>query len=192
MDAGRIVFIIISGILVTKFGHYMPYMAVGTIITVIAADLLTMFGLDTSTARSTAFIEEDLSIGNGLTVFDLQLGTSLAFAISQPVFLAKIFSHLANDPLTSTIPRSSIIIAAGASHLNRLVDNSTALEVLRKAYSERIRDTMIVALVASCLCLLCLPGMEWLTLENTGAKIKTDIENPASGVLSLVENDKDS
>ncbi|KAF7882840.1 uncharacterized protein EAF02_006203 [Botrytis sinoallii] len=56
MDAGRIVFIIISGILVTKFGHYMPYMVVGTIITVIAAGLLTMFDLNTSTAHSTAFM----------------------------------------------------------------------------------------------------------------------------------------
>ncbi|EMR86538.1 putative efflux pump antibiotic resistance protein [Botrytis cinerea BcDW1] len=56
IDAGRIVFIIILSILVTKFGHYMPYMTVGTIITAIAAGLLTMFDIDTSTARSTAFM----------------------------------------------------------------------------------------------------------------------------------------
>ena len=51
---------------------------------------------------------------------------------------------------------------------------------------------MIVALVASCLCLSCLPGMEWLTLENTAAKIHTDVENPQSGVRSPVEEDEDS
>ncbi|KAK8905735.1 hypothetical protein QC760_005651 [Botrytis cinerea] len=56
IDAGRIVFIIILSILVTKFGHYMPYMTDGTIITAIAAGLLTMFDIDTSTARSTAFM----------------------------------------------------------------------------------------------------------------------------------------
>ena len=51
---------------------------------------------------------------------------------------------------------------------------------------------MIVAIVASCLCLSCLPGMEWLTLENTAAKIHTDVENPQSGVLSPVEESEDS
>ncbi|KAB8288851.1 hypothetical protein EYC80_010754 [Monilinia laxa] len=186
MDVGRIIFIIISGFIVTKFGYYMPYMVIGTMINVVAAGLLTILNLDTSTARSTAFMflagagagiggnqpfialqaalkEEDLSIGNGLTVFGLQLGTSLAFAISQPVFLTKIFSRLSSDTLTSNISRSSII-AAGASHLNRLVDNPAALKVVRKAYSEGIRDTMMVALVAICLCLLCPPGMEWLKL----------------------------
>ncbi|KAG4029650.1 hypothetical protein MFRU_015g01840 [Monilinia fructicola] len=214
MDAGRIIFIIISGIIVTKFGYYMPYMVIGTMINVVAAGLLTTLDLDTSTARSTAFMflagagagiggnqpftalqaalkEEDLFIGNGLTVFGLQLGTSLAFAISQTVFLTKIFSRLANDPLTSNISRSSII-AAGASHLDRLVDNPAALNVVRKAYSEGTRDTMIVALVAICLCLSCPPGMEWLQLENTDAKIEEDTENLPSVVLTLTEVRKKS
>ncbi|KAJ8059989.1 hypothetical protein OCU04_011601 [Sclerotinia nivalis] len=192
----------------------MPYMVAGTAISVIAAGLLTMLDLDTSTARSTAFMflagagagiggnqpftalqaalkEEDLSIGNGMTVFGLQLGTSLAFTISQPVFLTKIFSRLASNALTSSIPRSSII-TAGASHLDRLVDSPAALQVLEKAYSDGIRDTMIVALVAICLCLLCLPGMEWLTLENPGAKTDVDMENMQPEVLPSVEDRKES
>jgi hypothetical protein len=85
------------------------------------------------------------------------------------VFLTKIFEHLASNPLTSHISRPSII-AAGATHLNRLVDNAEALAILRNAYSLGIRDTMIVALVAIALGLLCLPGMEWLKLQNTDAK----------------------
>ncbi|CAG8954815.1 hypothetical protein HYFRA_00004741, partial [Hymenoscyphus fraxineus] len=188
LDAARILFIIISGILVTTFGHYMPYMIVGTTISAIAAGLLTMLNLSTPTSYSTAFMflagagagiggnqpftalqaalrEEDLSIGNGLTVFGLQLGTALAFAISQPVFLTKIFDLLAKNPLTSHLPRSSII-AAGATNLDTLVDGPEALNVLKRAYNSGIRDTMIVALVAICLSHLCIPGMEWLTLGN--------------------------
>lgn len=77
----------------------MPYMVVGTIVSVVATGLLTMLDLSTSTALSTAFMflagagagiggnqpftalqaalktDDDLSIGNGLTVFGLQLGT---------------------------------------------------------------------------------------------------------------------
>jgi hypothetical protein len=81
------------------------------------------------------------------------------------VFLTKVFDMAAANPLTSQIPRNAII-SAGATHLDRLTNNPVALGALRSMYSEAIKDTMIVALVAVCLSLLCLPGMEWLKLEN--------------------------
>jgi hypothetical protein len=71
----------------------------------------------------------------------------------------------AANPLTSQISRSAII-SAGATHLDRLTSDPVGLAALRGMYSEAIRGTMIVALVAICLSLLCLPGMEWLKLEN--------------------------
>ncbi|RAL64524.1 hypothetical protein DID88_001998 [Monilinia fructigena] len=197
MDAGhgRIIFIIISGIIVTKFGYYMPYMVIGTMINVVAAGLLTTLDLDTSTAHSTAFMflaGAGAGIGGNQPFTALQAALkSLAFAISQPVFLTKIFSRLSSDPLTSNISRSSII-AAGGSHLNQLVDNPAALKVVRKAYSEGIRDTMMVALVAICLCLLCPPGMEWLKLESPDAKTEEDIENIQSVALTPIAAQKES
>jgi hypothetical protein len=85
LDASRILFIIISGILVSKYQHYvsfhvplrrqssrrsnrttiqMPYMVVGTAINIIGAGLFTILGLSTSTALSTSFLV-DSGIGAG-------------------------------------------------------------------------------------------------------------------------------
>jgi hypothetical protein len=111
---------------------------------------------------------------------------SLAFAISQPVFLTKIFGTLSRSRLTSNLSRSTII-AAGATHLDRLVSNLDALRVLKAAYSEATRDTMIVALVAICMGLLCIPGMEWLKLENTSVVQTGDDQVPRN-----IEEAKDS
>ncbi|KAF2260652.1 MFS general substrate transporter [Lojkania enalia] len=188
MDAARILFIIISGGLVTKFGHYMPYMAAGTVINAIGAGLMVTLNTSTTTALSTTFLlivgtgagiggnqpftavqavlyEDDLPVGNGLSVFGLQLGTSLAFAIGQTAFLTKIFHTLERNILTVGIPRDKII-AAGASHLDQLASNLEVLGVLRKAYAWGIRDTMIVALVAICLANLCCLGMDWVKLGD--------------------------
>jgi hypothetical protein len=180
----------------------MPYMAVGTAISCIGAGLLVTLNTTTTTALSTAFLfivgvgagiggnqpftalqavlsDEDMSTGNGLTVFGLQLGTSLAFAISQTVFLTKIFHTVEMAADMSYISRTSIV-KAGASHLEELAKDARGLRVLRKAYSAGIKDTMIVALVAICLSLLCLPGMEWVKLgqrqEERQGERKEDTE----------------
>ncbi|KAF2787729.1 MFS general substrate transporter [Melanomma pulvis-pyrius CBS 109.77] len=209
LDAARILFIIISGALVTYYGYYMPYMIAGTAINAIGAGLMVTLNMDTSTSLSTAFMfivgagagiggfqpftaiqaalsDDDLPIGNGLTVFGLQLGSTLAFSISQTLFLTKIFQFVENSPLTAGISRAAIV-AAGASHIDILTKEPKALQVLKVAYRLGIKDTMIVALVAICLAHLCLPGMEWLklgdkalpeqdsALKNAKAEVKSDV-----------------
>jgi hypothetical protein len=177
----------------------MPYMAVGTAISCIGAGLLVTLNTTTTTALSTAFLfivgvgagiggnqpftalqavlsDEDMSIGNGLTVFGLQLGTSLAFAISQTVFLTKIFHKVEMAADMSYISRTSIV-QAGASHLEELAKDVQGLRVLREAYSAGIKDTMIVALVAICLSLLCLPGMEWVKLGQKQEEKQEDTKS---------------
>lgn len=99
--------------------------------------------------------------------------SALAFAISQTVFLTKIFHHAESDPLTAAISRS-YIVEAGATHLDRLTDTPAALNVLRKAYLSGFRAAMIVALTALCLSLLCIPGMEWLKLDKKVESADTD------------------
>jgi glucose uptake protein GlcU len=173
----------------------MPYMVVGTIMSCIGAGLLVTINTSTTTALSTAFLfivgtgagiggnipftalqavlsDDDMPIGNGLTVFGLQLGTSLAFAISQTVFLTKIFQVVAMNPVTAMISRTAVV-QAGASHLEQLAHDAASLNILREAYSAGSRDTMIVALVAICLSLFCLPFMEWVKLPDTS---KDDLE----------------
>jgi hypothetical protein len=190
MDAARIIFIIVAGGLVGKWRHYMPYMVLGTMVSTIGAGLMTTLNSSTSTALSTAFMfivgmgagiggnqpftavqavlhEDDLPVANGISVFGLQLGTSLAFAIGQTCFLTKIFHVLEHDVLTASFSRAQII-AAGASHLDHLAKDSKALVVLKGAYAEGIRDTMIVALVAISLANLCCAGMEWVKLKDGG------------------------
>ncbi|KAF2683004.1 MFS general substrate transporter [Lentithecium fluviatile CBS 122367] len=56
LDASRIFFIIISGILVSTYQHYMPYMVTGTAINIVGAGLQTTLGTSTSTALSATFL----------------------------------------------------------------------------------------------------------------------------------------
>jgi hypothetical protein len=186
MDAARIIFIIISGALITKYGNYMPYMVAGTIINTIGAGFMTTLEKSTSTAISTTFLfivgmgagiggnqpftavqavldQDDMPVGNGLSVFGLQLGTSLAFAFGQTAFLTRIFHILERNPLTADTTRAQVI-KAGAAHLMQLADGPEKLEVLRTAFAGGVKETMIVALVAIALGNLCCAGMEWLHL----------------------------
>jgi hypothetical protein len=93
---------------------------------------------------------------------------------------------LSANQLTSYISRPSII-AAGASHLDRLVDNPKALLIVREAYNAGIKDTMIVALAAICLCLPCLLGMEWLKLGSAQSNIERVgmVDNTSKGAGSV-------
>ncbi len=79
----------------------------------------------------------------------------------------------AKNPLTSQLSRSEII-SAGATHLNRLTNNSETLSALRDIYSDAIRNTMIVALVAICSSHACLLGMEWLKLGDEQSPLKPE------------------
>lgn len=198
MDAARILFIIISGGLVAKFGHYMPYMLAGTVVNTIGAGFMVTLNTSTSTSLSTAFMfivgtgagiggnqpftavqavmhEDDLSVANGLSVFGLQLGTSLAYAIGQTSFLTKIFRALEDNALTASIPRAQVI-AAGAAHLDQLANTPEAYAVLRTAFAAGIRQTMVVALVSIAMSNLCWATMEWVKLNDEGGYGASEIE----------------
>ncbi|KAF2806678.1 efflux pump antibiotic resistance protein [Mytilinidion resinicola] len=186
LDVSRVVFVVIAAALVTKWGHYMPFMVAGSGIGAIGAGLLTMLDVDTGTALSTIYMliwgagagiganqpftalqaalsENDMPIGNGITVFALQLGSALAYAISQTMFLTEVFHLVETNPLTQNISRSAIL-AAGATNLGRLSTNPETVRVVRSAYISAIKDVMLVALVSVCLAHLALPGMEWLKI----------------------------
>jgi hypothetical protein len=123
--------------------------------------------------------DEDMAVANGITVFFLQLGSAMAYAICQTAFITKIFSIVENNPLTSSLSRAKIL-AAGAQHLEQLTTDPAAVLVVRSAYMAALRDAMVVALVSVCLSHLALPGMEWL-------RIPTNTEDSAE----LVEHRED-
>lgn len=81
------------------------------------------------------------------------------------------------NTLTSTITRESIL-AVGATNLDQLSPRRAAIKVVRNAYMAALRDDMIVALVAMCLALLALFGMEWLKVGvDTRTQRVDDEEN---------------
>jgi uncharacterized membrane protein YcjF (UPF0283 family) len=69
-----------------------------------------------------------------------------------------------------------------------LVSTPEAIEVLKIAYCEAIRGTMIVALVAICISNVCTLGMEWLTLPK--AQAVQNIDQTTRNVLENAEKRK--
>jgi hypothetical protein len=100
--------------------------------------------------------KNDLHGGRSLTAT-----SALGYALSQTVFITKIFDGVESDGLTQEVSRSAIL-AAGATHLQQLSPNPQVVEKLQSAYMGGIKSVLILALVSACLAHLPLFGMEWL------------------------------
>lgn len=121
----------------------------------------------------------------------LKCSSALGYALSQTVFITKIFHVVEADDATQGISRSDII-AAGATNLRQLSSNPLVVEKVRAAYADGIENVLIVALVSACLAHLPLLGMEWLKYpvaspDDTAGNHSTETEDDAhkeSAVLS--------
>jgi hypothetical protein len=91
----------------------------------------------------------------------LTANSALGYALSQTVFITKIFHKVETDPLTKGLSRSDIL-ATGAANLQQLSTDSQIVASVRNAYMEGIRDVLVLALVSVCIAHLPLVGMEWL------------------------------
>ncbi|TEY64669.1 hypothetical protein BOTCAL_0144g00050 [Botryotinia calthae] len=204
----QIIGLSLTGVVVTKWGYYVPYMILGTIIAMIGAGLLTTIDTTTSTVKWAAYMvingwgtgmaqqlpytalqivlsEEDAPTGNAIAVFMYQIGSSVSVSIAQSLFLSRLQTSV---PAHTTAVSAEAIIKVGASGLQDLAGGSEiVLTALREAYTIAIRDAMYYALAAACLSLPFACGMQWFNLKKVAEeRRKAKDEGKSVGVETSV------
>jgi len=178
---------ILSGIITSKTGYYMPWLYVSVVLCAVGAGLMTTFEVDTSQARwigyqvlfgfglgcgmqkqslaaQTVLSQKDVPTGVSIMFFTQTLGGSIIVSIAQSLFV--------ND-LSDKLPRISgidvhAILSGGATDLVKTVSPDKLPEVLSQ-YNDSLILTFYVVVVTSCIMVLPNLGMEWKSVKQAKA-----------------------
>ncbi|OJI81769.1 hypothetical protein ASPTUDRAFT_126472 [Aspergillus tubingensis CBS 134.48] len=192
LGVSQIAGVVITGAIVSITGHYVPFMVLGQVISIIGTACLTKLEVGTSTALWATFLviagvghglglqmpftaiqvvlnDDDIPIGNAITVFFSQLGAAIAVAIGESIFETSI----AYQVRTSHLPiAAETVIAAGPTSLQSLTTDATILRALQNAYACGIRAVMDFGLAAACLAVPFALAMEWRNVKKEAASKK--------------------
>lgn len=180
---------VLIGGLITAAGYYTPFLIGSTAVAAIGAGLITLFDVDTSTAKwigyqivvgagvgagfqvpmtavQTVLGPEDIPVGTAAVMFFQTLGGALFIAVGQSVFQNGLISGIAR--YTEGVPPGAIV-GAGATEMRRvlgLLGKMDQLDGVIRAYMSGLRDSyrvslalMLAAFVASCF-------LEWRSVKK--------------------------
>ena len=175
---------IISGSLITLVGYYVPFMWVGSLLTIIGSGLL--FTLDTTSSashwigyqflaafgagicRQIAFSavplvlhKDDLPTASALVAFSNSLGPTLAIGIGQSVFTNELVRQL--TPLKGI--DVTTIINEGATDLS-LVVSRQFFPIVREAFNYALTRAFILSIASAGAAFGCSLGMEWISVKK--------------------------
>ncbi|KAF2789492.1 MFS general substrate transporter [Melanomma pulvis-pyrius CBS 109.77] len=180
--------IIIGGVLISKFGHYMPLVFASVIISSIGAGLMTTLQPNTGAGKWIGFqILYGFGVGCALsipqvaaqTVLSLKdIPTGLAvvgfFQNFGPAVLLSAGNNVLNERLLEYVSALDIeeidtvaVVKAGATAIRKVVPAEHLGRVV-VAYNEALKRTFEVALIMSCLSLVGGVFMEWKSVHTPG------------------------
>ncbi|KAL8923566.1 MAG: hypothetical protein Q9208_004513 [Pyrenodesmia sp. 3 TL-2023] len=177
----EIVAIVITGAIVSKIGHYVPFMIGGACIAALGTGLLTRITLGTPTVEWAAYLvvsglgiglglnlpytalhvvlsEEDVPIGNGITVLCGQLGGAIGVSVGQSTFLNGLLREI---PKLVTGLTAHDIVTAGATNLEKLTTDRETLRRLQIVYAKAVVSTLWLPVAGASAAAICACGMEW-------------------------------
>lgn len=179
---------ILSGILVTTFGYYNPWMIASSILTGIGAGLLSTWDVSTGhdkwigyqivygfgmgfgmqqalIAAQTVLAIHDVPIGTSVINFSLTLGGALFISVGQNVFTNRLVSNVAAN--VPDIP-VDIILRTGATDLQKTIANISlaSVEPAKKAYNDAIESTFYVSVAITSLSIIGALLMEWKSVKG--------------------------
>ncbi|KAJ6519356.1 major facilitator superfamily-domain-containing protein [Mycena sanguinolenta] len=180
---------IFSGVLVTKFGYYTPFILLATAFLTIGGALMTTFKTNTGHAHwigyqviyglgigfgmqvpliaaQTVLDLQDVPIGTSINMFLQTLGGALFISVGQNVFQNKLISGLVSD-----VPGISpaVIFQAGATNLKNAVDPQYLSAVL-EVYNDALVAAFKVGLGMAAATAVGSLAMEWRSVK--GKKIE--------------------
>ena len=181
----QVVATISAGILVSKFGYYVPLMYCSAILISTGSGLMTTFAVDSPSriwigyqvifgigigfgfqqalvAAQTVLPKEDIPAGSALVMFFQLLGGSVFVSVAQNTFANNLITNVVRE-VPDLDPQA--IVKAGATQIKYLVDPSRLTLVLQ-AYNGALTRTFRVGMIMACLTSLAAAGMEWRSLKQ--------------------------
>ncbi|KAF2499669.1 efflux pump antibiotic resistance protein [Lophium mytilinum] len=193
LGLAQIIAIVIVGGIVSKFGHYVPFMVLGQLVTILGTALLTHiivstryvlvaiylvisgigFGMGLQmpfTGVQAVLPGDEVPIGNAIMVFFSQLGAGIAIAIAQSVFASSLQHDITHgvrtqDPRFAMV-RPAAVIAAGPTGLRAFTHDAVVLTFLQGCFAHAVRNTLFVALATSIIAVPFALGMQWLNVKK--------------------------
>nr|QKG86294.1 MFS general substrate transporter [Aspergillus sp. FM242] len=183
---------ILSGVMISRLGYYVPFMYLSNVLTSVGSGLITTFTSSTghsqwigyqvlyglglgvgmqqpSMAAQTVLQWKDVSIGVSIMFFMQSLGGSIFNCISQALFTNYIRAHLAAIPGLD----AEKVLATGAAELSKVIPADRLPQVV-EIYNEGLRRAFIVVLAVSCLTILPALGMEWRSVKQKREQAKQE------------------
>ena len=177
---------IVSGVVVSKTGHYVPFFYVSVVLSSIGAGLLCTFTPDTSQAgwigyqflyalglgcgfQQTTIAAQavlkprDVSVGTAVVLFIQIFGGALFVAVAQNLFTTTLIQKVVELNIPGLDPQ--VIVAAGATGLRNIVKPED-LPALLVAYNAAIIKAFQLGLILSCLSIFGALGLELKTLKG--------------------------
>ncbi|KAI9810458.1 MAG: hypothetical protein M1827_006234 [Pycnora praestabilis] len=204
MIISLVVVSILTGISVTKFGYYTPFMIASAVLMSIGAGLITtlkvdsghpkwigyqvVFGLglgmgmqQSGLAAQAVLKGRDVPTGVSLMFFMQTLGGAIFVSVGQNIFSNKLASGLASVAGLN----ASAVVNTGATDL-RSVIGAKGLGVVLIAYNNALDKTFQVALAMACFAIIGALAMEWKSIK----KVKKGVP-PAKEVVEAEDASTD-
>ena len=177
--------ILLSGVLTTRIGYYMPWIWISSILMPIGAGMLTLLRVDSDaghwigyqllfaigsgfglqqpfvTAQAVLPLEE-ISTGTAVMLFGQLGGGAIFVSVAQSVFTSRLTSRVT----AMNIPGldSTELTSLGATQFRDIVPVGY-LDQLLEAYNASLVDAYRVGLVMACLSVIGPLGMKWVSVK---------------------------
>jgi len=186
---GLVIVSMLSGIAVTVFGYYTPFMILASVLMAIGSGLLTTFETDTNSPKwigyqalfgigmgfgmqqplvavQAVLKTADVSVGTAIIIFSQTLGGALFISVGQNIFTNQLIKHL-----TASLPDfdASTVLVVGATELKHAIEERFLPGVLY-AYNKTLTETFYASVACAAFSLFGALFVEWKNMK--GKKIE--------------------
>ncbi|KAF4920327.1 Efflux pump aflT [Colletotrichum viniferum] len=192
---------IVSGILTSQIGYYVPQIIASSVISSVAGGLIYSFTVDTDTAfwaaslvlmglgvglggqqciiaAQTVFKGRDIALATSVLVFLQSLGGTVFLAVAQNIFSSRLVAELRRN-VPNVNP--AVVINAGASGLVNSMRKTypDSVDGIIESYNRALQNVFLIATVLGCLTVLGVGVFEWKSVKEN--KPKTDTKSQTDG-----------
>ena len=193
MILSLVLFSIVSGVAVTTFGYYTPFMIASCVFMSIGVGLISTFRVDSPPAHwigyqilyglgvgigmqqsliaaQTVLDLKDVPTGTSVLIFAQTFGGALFISVAQNVFTNRLASNLLQRVPTLN---PAIVISTGATELSKAItaQDPTLLPGVLAAYNDALDQTYYVSVALASLAIFGAAGVEWKSVK--GKKLET-------------------
>jgi hypothetical protein len=183
-----------TGSLTSVLGFYVQWGYLTVILSAVGTGLMTTFkvnsghaewigyqvlfgagigcGMQTAfSAPQTALPLEDIPIGTAIVMFTENLVSAIMVSVAQNVFTNQLKTNLGEY---APAVDASAVVSAGATEIQQLVPEKL-YQVVLFAYNKALDQTFYVGVALSCLGIIGVLGLEWISVKGKKGKDSNDV-----------------